>query len=164
MASTPEVVFPVEIKKSIEAPREEKKGAVATDLELVSSEKEGEISATAEGDYTPEQYKKVLRKIGVSITKHMFMFMSKLRMLTTIRSIPPSLDVVLLWYSTNRQDFVRHSGHLRLANRHWTCWATVFMVDDHLLHHVPLWRISVQLSLTKMVARKILEHIYVLLG
>ncbi|KAK4504848.1 hypothetical protein PRZ48_002811 [Zasmidium cellare] len=63
MASTPEVVIPVEIKKSIEAPRDEKKAPIATDLELVSSEKEGEVVVTAEGDYTPEQYKKVLRKI-----------------------------------------------------------------------------------------------------
>lgn len=67
MASTPEVVFPAEIKKSIEAPRpstDEKKGALSTDLELIPSEKVGEIEVITEGDYTPEQYKKVLRKIG----------------------------------------------------------------------------------------------------
>lgn len=67
MASTPEIVFPAEIKKSIEAPRsttDEKKGALTNDLELIPSEKEGEIDVISEGDYTPEQYKKVLRKIG----------------------------------------------------------------------------------------------------
>lgn len=75
MASTPEVVFPVEVKKSIEVPRpseDEKKAAVTTDLELVASEKEGEVDVISEGDYTPEQYKKVLRKIGTSSINYAF--------------------------------------------------------------------------------------------
>lgn len=59
MASSPEVVLPVEVKHSID----EKKAPIATDLELVPSEKDGEVEVVSEADYTPEQYKQVLRKI-----------------------------------------------------------------------------------------------------
>lgn len=79
MASTPEVVFPVEIKKSVEIQRpsaDEKKAPVATDLELVTSEKEGEVNIISEGDYTPEQYKKVLRKIGTYLALKCGLFAS----------------------------------------------------------------------------------------
>lgn len=68
--------MPVMLKETIAAPAasagrpsaDEKKVPVATDLELVPSEKEGEVDVISEGDYTPEQYKKVLRKIGACST------------------------------------------------------------------------------------------------
>lgn len=164
MASAPEVVFPAEIKKSIEAPRpptDGKKGALTTDLELIPSEKEGEVDVIIEGDYTPEQYKKVLRKIG---PYYAFSYISSRPILTTIRSIPPSFDVVLLRRPTDRQDLARHTGNLRPANRHGSRRAAVQLADDYLLHHVPLRRVPIQLPLAKMVARKISEHIHVLLG
>lgn len=67
MASTPEVVVPIEVNKVFDTSKDtsidEKKTPIATDLELVPSEKDGEVEVSSHCGYTPEQYKKVLRKI-----------------------------------------------------------------------------------------------------
>ena len=42
---------------------DEKKAPIATDLELVPSEKNGEVEVISEADYSPVEYKTILRKI-----------------------------------------------------------------------------------------------------
>ena len=66
MASSPELLVPIKVIKALNSPKDtsidEEKVPLATDLGLVPSEKDGEVEGISEGDYTPEQCKKVLRK------------------------------------------------------------------------------------------------------
>lgn len=66
MTASHDVISPLEdtkTTKSLETPIDEKKQPVATDLELVPSERHGEIVVISESEYTPLEYKKMLRKI-----------------------------------------------------------------------------------------------------
>ncbi|KXT06642.1 hypothetical protein AC578_8495 [Pseudocercospora eumusae] len=48
---------------SLDTPIDEKNAPVLTDLDIVPSERDGEIEVISEADYTPTEYKKMLRKI-----------------------------------------------------------------------------------------------------
>lgn len=65
MATNPEIAASAEAKDTIpiQLAIDEKKGPLTTDLELAPSEKEGEVEIITEGDYSPKEYKKLLRKI-----------------------------------------------------------------------------------------------------
>lgn len=58
---TPKIV--TEGERSIPHESNEKKLPLTTDLELISSEREGELEVISEADYSPAEYKKLLRKI-----------------------------------------------------------------------------------------------------
>lgn len=66
MATDRDVVSPLDDTKttsSLDTPIDEKKAPVTTDLEIVPSERDGEVEVISEADYTPAEYKKMLRKI-----------------------------------------------------------------------------------------------------
>ncbi|KXT14426.1 hypothetical protein AC579_8356 [Pseudocercospora musae] len=66
MTTNHHVVSPLEHIKTmnyLDPLTDEKKALGATDLEIVPSERDGKVEAISEADYTPAEYKKMLRKI-----------------------------------------------------------------------------------------------------
>lgn len=83
---------------------------------------------------------------------------------TQDRSLSPPVDVVLLRHPADRQNVDRHPGHLRAGRRHQPRRPAIFLVDDHLLHHLSCRGVSVELLAAEMVDRQVVELVHALLG